>query len=63
MRDHSWFVSFAPYEQPKIAISVLVEHGGHGSTAAAPIAKKAIEDYLSKLEKADEPETGTGDSN
>jgi penicillin-binding protein 2 len=41
-RDHAWFVAYAPFEDPKIAIAVLVEHGGFGATAAAPIAKKVI---------------------
>ncbi|TAN42433.1 MAG: penicillin-binding protein 2 [Nitrospirae bacterium] len=45
-RDHAWFVAFAPVEKPAIAVSVMVEHGGHGGSAAAPIAKKAIEAYL-----------------
>ena len=45
-RDHAWFVAFAPAEKPEIALSVFVEHGGHGGTTAAPIAKKAIEAYL-----------------
>jgi penicillin-binding protein 2 len=45
-RDHAWFVAFAPQETPEIALSVLVEHGGHGGAAAAPIAKRAIEAYL-----------------
>ncbi|GAB4483913.1 MAG: penicillin-binding protein 2 [Thermodesulfovibrionales bacterium] len=45
-RDHAWFVAYAPFEKPEIAISVFVEHGGHGGSAAAPIAKKAIEAYL-----------------
>jgi penicillin-binding protein 2 len=45
-RDHAWFVAFAPVEKPEIAMSVLVEHGGHGGSAAAPIAKSAIEAYL-----------------
>ena len=45
-RDHAWFVAFAPYETPEIALSVMVEHGGHGGAAAAPIAKRAIEAYM-----------------
>ncbi len=45
--DHAWFVSYAPVTDPKIAVVVLVEHGGHGSSAAAPLAKKMIEAYLS----------------
>lgn len=45
-RDHAWFVSFAPEEDPRIAVSIFVEHGGHGSSAAAPIAKRIIEAYF-----------------
>lgn len=45
-RDHAWFVAYAPDERPTIALAVLVEHGGHGGGAAAPIAKRAIEVYL-----------------
>jgi penicillin-binding protein 2 len=45
-RDHAWFVAFAPVEKPEIALSVFVEHGGHGGGAAAPIAKSAIEGYF-----------------
>ncbi len=46
LRDHAWFVAFAPLEDPKIAIVVLVEHGGHGGATAAPLAKKIIEAYF-----------------
>jgi penicillin-binding protein 2 len=45
-RDHAWFVAYAPFEDPKISVAVLVEHGGFGATAAAPMAKKVIEQYL-----------------
>lgn len=41
--DHSWFVAYAPYEDPRIVIAVIVEQGGFGSSAAAPIAKKILE--------------------
>jgi penicillin-binding protein 2 len=41
-RDHALFVGFAPYDAPRYAISVVVEHGGGGSTAAAPIARDII---------------------
>jgi len=47
-RDHAWFVAFAPVHNPKYAISVLVEHGGSGSSAAAPIAKKIIKKVLER---------------
>jgi penicillin-binding protein 2 len=44
--DHAWFVGFAPFENPKIAIAVLVENAGFGGTAAAPIAGKCMQYYL-----------------
>jgi penicillin-binding protein 2 len=46
LRDHAWFVAFAPVESPKIAVAVLVEHMGHGGSAAAPLAKEVIETYV-----------------
>ncbi len=45
-RDHAWFVSYAPVDNPQIAIAVLVEHGGHGGDAAAPMAKKVFEKFV-----------------
>jgi penicillin-binding protein 2 len=50
-REHAWFIAFAPADDPKIAISVLVENAGFGATTAAPIARKVIDSYL----LADEP--------
>jgi penicillin-binding protein 2 len=47
-RDHALFVAFAPVSSPQYAISVLVEHGGSGSSAAAPIAKKIIKKVLDR---------------
>ena len=47
-RDHALFVAFAPYKSPQYAISVLVEHGGSGGKAAAPIAKKVIKKVLER---------------
>jgi penicillin-binding protein 2 len=52
-RDHAWFVAFAPVEKPEIALAVLVEHGGHGGVAAAPIAKRAIEEYMKSVSLLD----------
>lgn len=46
LRDHALFVAFAPAEAPKLVIAVLVENGGHGSTAAAPIARSIFDAYL-----------------
>ena len=48
-KDHAWFVGFAPYENPKIAIAVLVENAGFGGTHAAPIAKKVIQAYMNSF--------------
>lgn len=45
LRDHAWFVAFAPAELPRIALAVLVENGGHGGSAAAPIARQVF-DYV-----------------
>ncbi|MGI1669421.1 MAG: penicillin-binding protein 2 [Neptuniibacter sp.] len=45
-RDHALFVAFAPIEDPQIAISVVVENGGGGSTTAAPIARQIMDAYL-----------------
>jgi len=52
-KDHALFVGFAPIEQPKIAVSVIIENGGSGSTAAAPVARKVMDYYL--LDKSDTP--------
>ena len=49
-RDHAWFVAYAPVQDPKYAISVLVEHGGSGSSAAAPLAKKIIKKVIERHE-------------
>ena len=52
-RDHSWFVAFAPVESPRIALVVLVENGGFGAAAAAPIARRVLDAYL--LPKSTQP--------
>jgi len=46
LRDHAWFVSYAPVDAPRIAVAVLVEHMGHGGSAAAPLAKEMIEAFM-----------------
>ncbi len=46
LRDHALFISFAPAEEPKIAVAVIVENGGHGSSVAAPIARRIMDSYL-----------------
>ncbi len=45
-RDHALFIAFAPVEEPRIAIAVIVENGGHGGSVAAPIARKVMDRYL-----------------
>jgi penicillin-binding protein 2 len=47
-RDHAWFLAFAPETKPEIAVAVFVEHGGHGSTGAAPVAKEIIETFFNR---------------
>jgi penicillin-binding protein 2 len=49
-RDHALFIAFAPAEAPKIAVALLVENGGHGSSTAAPIARKVFDYYLLGIE-------------
>ncbi len=46
LRDHSWFIAFAPADEPRIAVAVLQENGGAGASAAAPIARKVLDAYL-----------------
>ncbi len=64
-RDHAWFTCFAPAEDPEIAVTVLVEHGLHGGSGAAPIAKAVLEKYFEKRlqtmanEKEEDVKTGS----
>ncbi|MCE1273921.1 MAG: penicillin-binding protein 2, partial [Chlorobiales bacterium] len=51
-QDHAWFVCFAPVEQPKIAIAVLVENAGFGGSVSAPIARELINYYVNVKGKA-----------
>jgi len=52
-KDHAWFVGYAPYENPRIAFAVFVEHGGHGGSAAAPVAAAVVR-AMTKASSADE---------
>lgn len=52
LRDHAWFVAFAPVEVPKIAVAVLAENMGHGGAAAAPLAKEVIESFVKLTQHA-----------
>lgn len=53
-RDHALFIAYAPAEAPKIALAVIVENGGHGGSAAGPIARKVMDYYLLGKEPAEE---------
>jgi len=46
LRDHALFIAFAPIDNPQIAVAVIVEHGGHGGSVAAPIAREIMDNYL-----------------
>ena len=48
LKPHAWFVAYSPATEPEIAVVVMVEHGEHGSSAAAPIAREMIKAYLLK---------------
>ncbi|HEV8268674.1 MAG TPA: penicillin-binding transpeptidase domain-containing protein, partial [Thermoanaerobaculia bacterium] len=48
LRDHGWFVGFAPRKDPKLVVVVFAEHGEHGATAAAPLAAKLFDAYLNR---------------
>jgi penicillin-binding protein 2 len=47
-RDHAWFVAIAPAEEPRLALAILIEHGGHGGSGAAPIAKEMFKTYFKR---------------
>ena len=47
-RDHAWYVAFGPYKDPRYSLCVLVEHGGSGSKAAAPLASKLIKRIIDR---------------
>ena len=47
-RDHAWYIAFGPYKNPRYSLCVLVEHGGSGSSAAAPLAKKLMKKIIDR---------------
>ena len=51
LRDHAWFVGFAPMSNPRVSFAVIVEHGGHGGTAAAPIVQRVLQKFFESEEK------------
>lgn len=51
LQDHAWFISYAPYDEPKVAVAVILENAGGGGANAAPVAKKVMDFALSKTLK------------
>jgi penicillin-binding protein 2 len=63
LRDHSWYIAFAPVDKPRIVLAVMVENGGFGSQSAAPIARQVFDYYLTgKLPGGPAPEVDTADA-
>jgi penicillin-binding protein 2 len=61
LRDHALFMSYAPARNPQIAVAVIVENGGHGSSVAAPIARKVLDAYLVNTEESEASVSNSGD--
>jgi len=64
-RDHAWFVGFAPAEAPEIVVAAILEHSGHGGSAAAPLVQRVLSAYFSKhmeFEEAAEEATAVAPS-
>jgi penicillin-binding protein 2 len=49
LKDHALFIAFAPSENPRLVIAIVVENGGHGGSTAGPIAKKVFDAYLNGI--------------
>ncbi len=58
-RDHALFIAFAPYKNPRYSISVLIEHGGSGSSTAAPLASKLIKKIIDRHSLREQINNGT----
>ena len=58
--SHAWFVGFAPWPEPRIAFAIVIEHGGYGGVAAAPVAARLIE-KASELGILNEPVRVSGE--
>jgi penicillin-binding protein 2 len=56
LRDHALFIAFAPADRPRVAVAVVIEHGGSGSSAAAPVAQQLIDAWLGPPPETGEPE-------
>ena len=60
-QDHAWFVAFAPVDNPRIAVAAVVEHAGHGGTAAAPLVRAVLQAFFHPNEEVDMPATLSAD--
>jgi len=54
LQDHAWFVCFAPVEEPRIAVSVIVEHAGHGGSEAAPVAQRVLQAFFRRADQREQ---------
>ncbi len=61
-QDHALFVAYAPSDNPEIAVVVVIEHGGHGGSAAAPVARKVIDAYFKMKADAGKPKPKPGEA-
>jgi penicillin-binding protein 2 len=61
MRDHALFIAFAPVDNPRIAVAVIVENGGHGGSVAAPVARDVMDSYLGNPVRMARKETTDGE--
>jgi peptidoglycan glycosyltransferase len=52
---HAWFIAFAPVDDPKVAVAVVVEHGGSGGRVAGPVARRVLEAAVASLAEEEEP--------
>ncbi|PJG85132.1 penicillin-binding protein 2 [Conservatibacter flavescens] len=66
LHDHAWFIAYAPYEKPKMVVSIILENAGGGSSAAAPVVRKIMDYYLNQrlpqVEKLQSEKTSTRDA-
>jgi penicillin-binding protein 2 len=55
LQDHAWFACFAPAGRPQITVVAMIEHGGHGGAAAAPVARKVLEAFYGRKKAGPSP--------
>ncbi len=62
LHDHAWFIGYAPYEQPKIVVALILENAGGGGSAAAPVARQ-IMDYALRKGIGEQPDSQNSEQN